>query len=54
MGHKVRIFNSERELVRDVTPPPLETNGFRLGPVNNGSLGVLDLSLVENGVTTWN
>jgi hypothetical protein len=46
--YKVRIFNSERELVRDVTPPPLDSDGFRLGLVNNGSLGVLDLSLADN------
>jgi hypothetical protein len=46
----VRLFNAERELVRDVTPPPLNADGFRVGAVNNGSLGVLDLSLVDNGL----
>ena len=49
MWYKVRIFSSERELVRDVTPPPLNADGFHVGAVTNGSLGVLDLSLVANG-----
>lgn len=47
--YKVRVFTAARELVRDVTPGPLDTNGWHVGSTNNGSLGMLDFTLIDNG-----
>lgn len=52
VGYKVEVYNHEGEKIADVTPKPVNAQGYKEGRVSNASLGELDFTMLRNNAYT--
>ena len=52
VGYKVEVYDNDGEKVADVTPKPVNAQGYREGRVFDAALGELDFTMLRNNAYT--